>query len=291
MRKQIVILGAGFGGVYTCKYLLNKLKNKNIDIILVNKSNYFTFTPMLHEVATGGLDSHSSIEPIREIFKANNFKFLRDEVKEINFNEKKVILKSKFINYDYLVIAIGAKTNFYNIKGAEKNSITLKSLDDAAKIRKKIITSVEESVKAEDKNKIKELLTFVIAGAGPTGVELAAEIHEFIDQNLKNNYKIDRNLINIILIQKGPKIMHQLDDSCIKLTQYRLEKKNIQILLNSTVTEVSEDFILINNKDKIITSTIIWTAGIIPNFIKTIPKITDERNYFHINNYLQVKNL
>ena len=289
--KKIVIIGGGFGGIYTCKYLLKKLKNRrDVEINLINKNNYFVFTPMLHEVATGGLNMHSSIEPIREILRAKNFKFIRDEVKEVDLKKKLVYFGSKTIAYDFLVIAIGAKSNFFNTPGVEKYALTLKSLDDAAKIRKKIIQTLEESVNVTDKNKIKELLTFVIVGAGPTGVELVAEIEEFIDQNLKYNYSINKEYINILIVQKGSNILPKLDDYCIKLTQKRLESKGIKILLNSNVTKVEEDYILINDKNKIYTKNIIWTAGITPNIIKTTPKLIDEKNYIHVNEYLQIEN-
>ncbi len=290
MKKTIVVVGAGFGGIYTCKYLLKEFKNKKIEIILINKSNYFVFTPILHEVATGGINIHSSIEPIREVLKAKNFKFIRSEVKEINLNKRQVILDHIIINYDQLVISVGSQTNFFDIKGAEKYTIPLKSLYDASKIRKKIINSLEESLNEENEKIIKELLTFVIVGGGPTGVELAAEIEEFISQNLKYNYRISKDLINIIIVQRPQKILPELDESCIKLVREQLEKKNIKILYNSAVTEVNEDNIIINNKDKINTKNVIWTAGVTPNFIKTVPKITDQKNYFHVNKFLQVKN-
>ena len=291
-EKKIVILGGGFGGIYTCKYLLKKLKNTKVKVVLINKSNYFVFTPMLHEVATGGLNAYSSIEPIREVLNAQNFRFIRCGVNKIDFNEKKIYTEEFSVTYDYLVISIGARTNYFNISGAEENTIPLKTIEDASRIRKRIVTSLENSLIVSDQDKLKQLLTFVIIGAGPTGVELAAEIEEFISQNLKYNFKINKDLIKIIMIQSGSKIMsHLSDEKIILLTKNKLESKGIKIIYNSKVTKVADNYLIINNKEKIYSNNIIWTAGVTPNIINTVPKISDEKNYFHVNKFLEVKNL
>ena len=144
MVKHIVIIGGGFGGIYTAKHLLKKFKNKNnFKITLINRDNYFLFTPMLHEVATGGLNRHNIVEPIREILKADNFEFIKCEVKEVDFNKKRVITNLCDLSYDYLVIAIGATTNFYNVPGADKYCLDIKNMKAVASVRNKIINSLE----------------------------------------------------------------------------------------------------------------------------------------------------
>lgn len=290
---RIVIIGAGFGGIYTCKNLLNKLKNRaGMEIVLINNSNYFVFTPLLHEIATGGLNLHSAIKPIREILITKNFRFIKGEAENIDFQMRKIFLKDlSSVDYDYLVISIGAKANFFDIPGAEKYSFSLKSVEGALKIKKKIITSLENSINLNDKNKIKELLTFVIVGGGTTGVELAAEIHEFLFQALELNYNFDKSLIKVIILQKEPKLMPNLDDSCASLARKRLLKKGIEIRFNSSVTKVLEDSVIVNNKEAIKTRNIIWTAGVTPNFVETRPRVVNERNYYLVDNYLRVVGL
>ena len=292
MVKNIVIIGGGFGGVYTAKYLIKKFKNNNdIKITLINRENYFLFTPLLHEVATGGLNRHNIVEPIRQILKANNFEFVKCEVKEIDFNKKIVYTNLCDINYDYLVIAIGSTTNFYNIPGAKEYCLDLKNMQAAASVRNKIINSLEIASKLNKKQNISKYLTFCIVGGGPTGVELSAEISEFVKQMLKDNYKHLGNNFKIYLIHKGDKIMPFIHPKCVEKASNELKNKGVTLLLNSSVTKVFDDRAEINNNKKIYSNTIIWTSGVKPNEIKTIPKITDEKGFFHINEYLQVKNM
>lgn len=290
MVKHIVIIGGGFGGVYTAKYLLKKLKCRNdFKITLINRENYFLFTPMLHEVATGGLNRSNIVEPIRQILKADNFEFIKCRVKEIDFNKKIVYTNLCDLNYDSLVIAIGSTSNFYNISGAKEYCLDLKDIQAAASVRNKIIDSLELALKLKNKEDISKYLTFCVVGGGPTGVELAAEISEFVKQMLKDNYKhLGKNNFKIYLIQKGDKIMPFIHPKCIEKASNELINKGVTLLLNSSVSKVFKDAVEINNNKKIYSNTIIWTSGIKPNEIKTIPKITDEKEYFHVNEFLQV---
>lgn len=277
MVKHIVILGGGFGGIYTAKYLLKELGNKeSIKITLINKDNYFLFTPMLHEVATGGLNRHNIVEPIREILKADNFEFIKCAVKEINFNKKLIITSLCDLTYDYLVIALGSSTNFYDVQDARKYCLDLKDLHTASSVRNRIINSLEIASKLYKKENVKKYLTFIVVGGGPTGVELSAEISEFVKQMLKDNYKhLGKNNFKIYLIQRGDRIMPFIHPKCIEKATNELVKKGITLLLNSSATKVLKNSVEINNKENIVSNTIIWTSGVRPNEIETIPKITD----------------
>ncbi|MBI5393214.1 NAD(P)/FAD-dependent oxidoreductase [Candidatus Woesearchaeota archaeon] len=306
MPTKIVIIGGGFGGVYTAKHLLDKYKNNNnVEITLINKENYFLFTPMLHEVATGGLNRYHVAEPIRDILHAKNFHFLKAQATEVNFDKKIVLTNHICLHYDYLVIAVGATNNFFNIPGVEKHSQQLKTVDDAKNIKNKIIDSLEhaemlarEQSKYDNKQsnnqfrnheEIKKWLTFVVCGAGPTGVEVAAELIEFIESHLRQFNHVKKEDIAVYLIQRDAKILSQLDQKCIAAASYVLEKKGIKIKVNSACISMDKDSICFANGNNIKSYTKIWTAGVKPNTLKTIPAVVDQRGFFHVNNYLQLK--
>lgn len=225
-KKRVVILGAGFGGLYTYLYLnLKKSKRSSgIEIILINKTNYFLFTPMLHEVATGGLNSQHVAEPLRQALRKFSLDFCQSEAKAIDFKNQLVETTVGRIEYDYLVLALGAETNFHDVLGAEKYSLELKNLADALKIRRRIIDVFELACRTPDPKKRRELLSFVVVGGGATGVELAAEIAEFIFGTMARLYKnIDfEKEISLSLIDSGSELL--------KLFHPALRKKAEEIL-------------------------------------------------------------
>lgn len=280
---KIVILGGGFGGIYTLKYLHKFFHNKKeIKLVLVGKKNYFLFTPLLHEVATGGVSLENVIEPIRKIIKCCDYDFIYDEVQKIDLDNKKVFTTQKEINFDYLVIALGSSTNFYNIPGAEENSFTLKSLDDAIKLRNHFIRSFEKN----------DNLTFVIVGGGATGVELACEMSEYFYSTFSKIFpKEIIQKVRIILIEKGQELLPQFSFKSRKISLEVLKKKKIEILLNKGVIEVGKDFVKLDDGSEIKTKTVIWTAGVKPNLPEIIGNIEkDKSGRLVLSEYLQVKN-
>jgi NADH:ubiquinone reductase (H+-translocating) len=407
---KIVILGGGFGGVYTLKYLhkffhhsdkirtihgqngqlINKInilsepsvsspkkvklseqsvlspKKSVVDVklILVNKKNYFLFTPLLHEFTTGSVSLENLVEPIREIIRCCDYEFVHGEVKRIDLERKivyvdtqtmqtsdtdadstdltqtmqnkisaksalssaksalssaksalnKISAKSAIISYDYLVIALGAKTNFYNIPGAEENSFTLKSLDDAIRLRNHFIHMFEkyadsaDFTQTEQKNISAEsalnsaksalnsaksaFLTFVIVGGGATGVELAAEMSDYFYKTFSKFYpKEIISKVKIILIERGNELIPQFSPKLRKIALEVLRKKNVEIILEKGVKEVGKDFIKLDDETIIKTKTVIWTAGVEPNLPEIVGNIEkDGKGRLIVNEYLQVKN-
>lgn len=288
---RILILGGGFGGIYTLKHLHKFYHQKqDIKLILIDKNNYFLFTPLLHEVATGAISFNNILEPLRETIKCCNIDFFDDEIIRINLKEKNIETKNLKLFYDYLVIALGSKTAYYNIPGASNFSFPLKTIDDALKIKNHIIDMFEKtSLNLKD---IEEPLTFVIVGGGATGLELAGELADLIYKTFSKVYP--RNLIDktkIILIEKNKELIPQFSSELRKKALERLKKLKIIVLLERGVIEVGEDFIKLDNGETIKTKTVIWTAGVEPNLPEIIGDIEkDRKNRIIVNEYLQIKN-
>jgi NADH dehydrogenase len=267
-KAHVVIVGGGFGGIYTARHLGPLIREGKVDVTLINKSNYFLFTPLLHEVATGGLSPTSVVEPIREIFRGESVHFLQDEVKTIDQANKRVITVNRTIGYDYLVVSSGAETNYYGTLGAEMNTITLKSLDDALTIRRTIIDACEKAAHIHDDEERKRLLSMVIVGGGATGVELATEIIEFLEETLCSYYgttcHLKKSDMNVTVVAASPDLLPPFPPALREIAKKELIRKGIKVLLNETVTEVKQNRIIFKDGSFIDAGTIIWVAGVKP---------------------------
>lgn len=290
---KIVIIGNGFGGVYALKNLHKLFKNdKRVEVSMVGEKNYFLFTPLLHEVATGGINPNNIIEPIREVLGCCLSNFYLGVAEEINLTYKTVKVGESIVSYDYLILASGSTTNFYNIPGAEKYSFTLKSIEDAVKIKNHCITQIEKASHVEDRDTRKKMLRFVIVGGGPTGVELSAELEELIRENLSGYYaKEVIEDVSIALIQKGPELVPSFSLKTRRKSLEVLTKKGVEVMLDSEVVEVADSFITLDKNRKIFTETVIWVAGIKPKELKfdqQVEQSSDKR--LIVNDYLQISN-
>lgn len=278
-KSNIVIIGEGFGGIYTATELLKK--NPNYKITLIGRKNYFLFTPLLHEVATGGLSQYDVTVSIDEIFK-NRIRFIHANVEKILFKEKSVITsQNQRIEYDRLVIATGAKQNTSQIEGAEENSLFLKNIEDAIKIKNSIVNLIQQ----DEKNK----LFINIIGAGPTGVELICEIHDLIYNNLSKYYDIQNKNISLNLITSESEILKQYTKKTREYASYHLkERLNIKIILNTLCEKVEQGRIIYANGN-IESDLTITTNGVKPATISSDIDIQlDKTGRILINNYLQL---
>lgn len=282
MKKiHVVIVGGGFGGIYVAKHLKYLAQEGILDITIINRTNYFLFTPLLHEVATGGLSPTSVVEPIREIFRNCPVEFVQDEVTTIDSTKKEVGTKTHIFAYDYLVISSGADTNYYGIDGAERNTFSLKNLGDALALRRHIIMSCEKGALTNDEEEKKKLLSCIVVGAGATGVELAAEIIEFMKETLCSYYhgcNMDKSHMSVHLVAASPDLLSQFPEKLREIAKKELEHDGVNVMTNMKVTKVEQGKIVFADGSSIEGNTIVWVAGVRPSYVE-IPGIEkDEKS-------------
>jgi len=290
MLKKLVILGSGFGA-FSC---LKTINTSLYDISVVSPRNHFLFTPLLPSTTVGTIEFRSIIEPIRNIKGA---KFYQIYCREINFNEKKIICHdadtdSEFIlDYDILIIAVGETTNTYEIPGVKEHAYFLREVTDARKIRIKVIDCFENAslpgLSDDDKHKF---LRFVVCGGGPTGVEFAAELHDFIEEDVSKKYPHIDYDIEVILIEAGDKLLNSFDE---KLSQYTLKifnRNKINVKINSSIVKVTEDEIHVNDGSHFKYGLLVWATG--NTATELVNKISLSKSKFkklYIDNFLKVK--
>lgn len=266
MKKipHVVIVGNGFGGVYTAKYLAPSVKKGLLDVTIIGRTNYFLFTPLLHEVATGGLTPTSIIEPLQQIFRGTGIRILQDEVSGVHLNDTYIEAGVGRIKYDYLVLSTGAGTNYRGIKGAEAYTFGLKTVTDAYELRNHVI-KVFERLEVYERNATE--LIFVIVGGGPTGIELATELEEFVCETLANYYSWDeaeKTNIKIKIIASSSGILSQGSMRLRKKAAHILAQKKIEVITGEDVCEVKEDGVILRSGTFIQSFATIWAAGVEP---------------------------
>ncbi len=280
IKFHVVIIGGGFGGTYTAKYLTPLIALGKIEVTLINRTNYFLFTPLLHEVATGGLSPTSVVEPIREIFRHSTVRFIQDEVRSIDVSLKQVSTATATLSYDYLVVSSGAETNYYGTPGAQENTLTLKDMRDALMLRKRLIDMCEKGALTSDESERRKTLSCVIVGAGPTGVELAAEIMEFMQENLCAYYHkcgFSKTDMRVTLVAASPDVLPQFPPELRPLAEAELVRKGIHVMTSESVVEVKPGKILFADKSFLEAGTIVWVAGVKPS-VTEIAGIEKEKN-------------
>lgn len=268
-KRRVVIVGAGFGGVYTYQYVSQLLRRKkDVEIVLINPSNYFLFTPLLHEVATGGLPPEHATEPLRKILGCRERSLVLGEVEKVFLKDKKVAVKigdiREDISYDILVLASGSKANVPRVKGAEHISYTLKTMEDAVLIKNRLIEVFEKAVSLGTEEQ-KKLLSFVVIGGGPTGVELSAEMADLIFETFQRYYRDTlMESVSVSLIHKDPSLLSGFSSFTQKKSLSLLQKKGINVILGKGVREVGDDFVQLDDGTNLPSATTIWTGGVVP---------------------------
>jgi NADH:ubiquinone reductase (H+-translocating) len=271
---KVVVVGAGFAGLRAVKHLANA----EVEILLIDRHNYHTFIPLLYQVATGFISPELIAYPLRSLLR--NFKnanFLMAEVTQIDLAEKTVVTDAQAVTYDYLVIATGSQTNFFSVSGAPQHTFPLRTLSDAITLRNHIINCFEQAVRQNGENSSlsKQLMTFVIVGGGPTGVEMAGALQELIHDCLVKDYpQLDLRQVKVILLQSGASLLNTYPERLSKYTLRQLRDRGIKVHLNSQVKVASPTEVVLADETSIATSTIIWTTGVEANFPEPTENVT-----------------
>jgi len=305
-RPHVVILGAGFAGMYTAKHLKRLVKKRRIDLTIVNRTNYFLFTPLLHEVATGSLNPRSVAEPIREVFRNTHAHVVQGDILEVDTVARTVAVEYEtrkiVLNYDYLIVATGAESNYYGIPGAKEFSLPLKNLSDAVQIRSRIIDAFEEAVIVSDEAERRKILSFAVVGGGATGVEMAAELSDFIrgmtrryfrralcDREKEKTGHCSEEDASLTLIHTGKELLEMFSPRLRKAAEQRLSKSGVILKLGSMVNAVDVNGLKLSDGSTTSSHTTIWAAGvkaIIPKFAGLEPALSGGRlivdQYFHV---------
>lgn len=274
-KKRIVILGAGFGGIYTYLSLHKNLHNRSdIEIVMVSENDHFLFVPLLHEVAAGNLAPSSIRQSVRMMPQCCLDRFITGTVHGLDFDNKTVhykesthqnapeVLGNDTISYDYLVLALGSDTNYFGTPGAEEYAFSLKNLDDAARIKNTVLDRFEEAQEIHDASEREALLRFVIVGGGPTGAELAGELGDLFNKEIKRAFPDVWNDASIVLIEGGDALVSNMGEWFSARTQDILrEKHNVDVRLNTLVREVHPSGVQIDD-EFMYADTVIWTAGV-----------------------------
>lgn len=260
--KQIIVLGGGYGGVLTAKKLAKQLKNdRDVRITLIDRKPYHTLLTELHEVAAKRVDEDSIKIDLKKIFAGfRNVDVVLDEITEFDFSQRLLKSKAKTYRYDYLVIGTGSKPAFFGTPGAEEHAFTLWSYEDAVLLRERFTDMFRLAAKERDPVARAEMLTFVVVGAGFTGVEMIGELAEHVDELCKD-FVIDRKDVQLHVVDMAPKILPILPDKLIRKATRHLEKLGVQITTGSKISAVKENAVAVGDKE-IASRTVIWTAGV-----------------------------
>lgn len=277
--KKILILGGGFGGISVYQKLhrlVHPVNVHNLQIELISKTNYFTFTPMLHEVATGAVNREHIIHPLREILHCCGKDFHQATVKKIDPKKKIVVTDQGDHGYDVLIVALGAEQSFFNTPGADQYALALKWLPGALAIRNRIIASFERASEMHDMNDKKEMdkfLHFVIVGGGATGTEFAGQVSDLLRDEMKDYYKdIPNSHAKITFVHAGSRLLEQLSPRASKLALARLRSMGVNVLLNTQVDRVKKDGVQLSSGSFISSNSVFWTAGTQSVLLGMLPK-------------------
>ncbi len=292
---RIVILGGGFGGLYTARYLEKMLaRDPGVEVTLVNKENFFLFTPMLHEVAASDLDLTHIVNPIRKLLE--RVRFFDGEVEAIDLVKKRVIVSHGLagsghdheLEYDHLVLALGSITNFFNLPGLAERALTMKSLGDAIHLRNRLIENLEESDFECALNRRDHLLTVVVAGGGFAGVETIAGVNDFLREAVAFYPHLKEEYLRTVLVHPGAVILPELGEQLGRYAQEKLRQRQVEIRTNTRVQGISDRGVELSDGALIKANILVWTAGTSPHPLLAKLPCRLEKGRVMVNAFLEV---
>ncbi|WDF70217.1 NAD(P)/FAD-dependent oxidoreductase [Sphingobacterium oryzagri] len=269
-KKQIVVVGGGFAGINFIKSLGN---NPNYQVTLVDINNYNFFPPLIYQVATAFIDSSNISMPFRKMFKKHrNFAFHLGKLLNIDSATNTVVTDTGLLRYDYLVLAVGTETNYFGMENVKKNAFPMKNITDALAIRNKILLNLEDYIQRKDESNREAYLNIVVAGGGPSGVEISGMIAELSERIVKKEYPELVGLTpRIHLVDAAPVLLGPMSQVAQQEAKSVLEKLGVEITLNVAVKDYQNDVVALSDGKEIPTKTLIWTSGVIARELPGIP--------------------
>lgn len=287
--KRVIIVGAGFGGINAAKILA---KNKNISLLMIDKKNHHLFQPLLYQVATAGLSPANIATPIRTVLSkyGPNCQTIMTKAEHVDLKKNIVETQNGNYNFDYLILACGASHSYFGHDEFEEYAPGLKTLEEAREIRRRVFLAFEQAEREPDKSKHEALLSFVVIGGGPTGVELAGSLGEISNFTLNKEFKnIDPASTKILLIEAGPRILSSFTPKISERVKKDLKSLGVEVWNNCLVSCVDENGINIGDK-RINAATVLWAAGVKPSSLgKSLNCEHDDRGRVMVEKDLSLK--
>ena len=289
MVQTVVIIGGGFGGLRLARKLSKK---KSFDITLIDRFNFHQFQPLFYQVATAGLDASNISFPLRKVFhKEKNIHFRMAEVKSVDIAQKKVIADVEIFPYDVLVLATGADTNFFGNEELKSHAYPMKSTVEALQIKYRLLKNIEDALYAKDEKELQSLMTIVIVGGGPTGVEMSGAIADMRRFVLPKDYpELDFNKMKIYLLEGSPRTLAAMSEKSSHDSFEYLKKLNVIVKTGTVVKNYDGSTVTMQSGETIESSMVIWAAGIKGNVPEGVDKsIIVKGNRITVDRFNKVK--
>ena len=268
---KVVIVGGGFGGINLAKRLV---KNEDFQITLIDRNNYHFFPPLLYQVSTSFIEASNISYPFRRMFQnRSNLRFHLGCITSVDLNRNLVETDTGDVEYDVLVLAMGTETNYFGMENVKKHSLPMKNIDDALNLRNHLLINMEKVVRLKDGPEREKLQNIVIAGGGPTGVEVSGMLAEMRKNILRKDYPELKNLRgNIYLIDAGPNLLGPMSVKSQKEAYKVLNELGVKIILNTAVKDYVDDRVILANGESIPSANLVWASGVVSRDVPGIPK-------------------
>ncbi|HKQ32495.1 MAG TPA: FAD-dependent oxidoreductase, partial [Thermodesulfobacteriota bacterium] len=293
VTKRVLILGGGFAGLEVAQNLEKIFRQRDdVEITLVNQNNYLIFTSMLAEVVSSSIEATNIVIPLRECLKKASFKELIADsidlgIKTVTFHRADTH-ELKTLEYDYLVLAMGSVTGFHGVEGAGEYSFPLKNLADAMELRSHVIDMFEMADLEEDHDVRRSLLTFTVVGGGYTGIEVAAELNDYVGASRRFYRNVKPDEVKVVVIDPGDRIMHEMSEGLAEYGLALLKKRGMEFRLKTRISKVTPGSVETADGGKIGTHTAIWAAGTSPQSVIASLPCADPKGRIEVNEYMEV---
>ncbi|GIW08012.1 MAG: pyridine nucleotide-disulfide oxidoreductase [Dehalococcoidia bacterium] len=259
-RPVVAIVGAGFGGLWAAK----ALRDAPVDVLMIDRRNFHTFYPLLYQLAAAELEPQSVAYPVRSIFRnQHNVRFLLADVERVEPTANTLHTSEGPVRYDYLILTPGSTTNYFGIPGAAEHAWPLRTLEDGMALRDHILSRFEAAAREPDPERRAKMLTFLIVGGGPTGVEFAGALSELIVGPLQKDYReLDLHEVSVVLIEQGPRILSSYPARLSDWAARRLAKLTVDLRLGEAVEAVEPDGVVLRGGERLLADTVVWVAGV-----------------------------